>query len=198
MKRIAFLTVVFFFLLKSVSAICDCQTAGLATKANVDIYDLIFLGRVDSVSACSGDARVWFSVTVVYKGGALKRMPLYYDCKSDCKLNFLKGQEWLIYSDYERYGEAKVDVCSRSRRRVDNVVLDMYLQTSGQTFDEEKSFVEKMYGKHEPMEARNDLQPIPDRHNDIPSRWQELGMLFGSLGGLLLIYFLTKRFWKRM
>jgi len=197
MKRFAIAVLCFFFSVPAF-AVCECQTAGKVTKPIAEAYDLIFLGRVDSVSACvEGKATVWFNVTIVYKGAALERMPLAYLCSSECKPNFMRGQEWLMYAQYERYGEARVDVCSRSRRRFDNVVLDMYLASSGTTFDEEKNFIEKEYGRHNPMKEQHGLQPIPERHNQIPKGWTPVWLILISAAALGLGYWLTKKFWKK-
>lgn len=190
----------FFFLLVFARAAgqqpCDCQIAGKASAYNTSLYDLIFLGRVDSVSECAEQATVWFTVSAVYKGEVLKRMPVIYDCSSACKFSFAKGQEWLMYTDYEKYGEAHADVCSRSRRRISNPVLDMYLVSSGQTFEEELAFIDETYHRGQPVEMREGLQPIPDRKNEIPKGWTPLWLIFLSAGGLLLAYFLVRRFWK--
>ncbi|TND09300.1 MAG: hypothetical protein FD123_1387 [Bacteroidetes bacterium] len=193
-----YFSVILFFIATGIfgQEACDCQIAGKASVANTAQYDLIFIGRVDSVGECSGKQTVWFNVTSVYKGEVLVRMPVTYDCNTDCKFNFAKGQEWLMYTDYEKYGEATAEVCSRSRRRISNPVLDMYLVSSGQTFDEELAFVDKTYHRHKPMQEKGDLQPIPDRKNDIPKGWVNLWLILGSGVGILVIYFLVRKFWK--
>jgi hypothetical protein len=194
MKKL--LTLVFFGLTLQAYAICDCLIGGRPTKANTSVYDLIFTGKVDSLVVSGENPRVWLRVTAVYKGVVLKHTPLFFEAVGECSMKFEKGQEWIIYADYERYGEAAVDYCSRSRRRIDNERMDMYLETSGVTFDGEIQFLEKNYKRSAPVEMKNDQQPIPERHNEIPKGWTPVWLLLASTAGAVTLYWLARKFWK--
>ncbi len=190
------LTVFLFLVALQAHAICDCLIGGKPTVKNTSTYDIIFIGKVDSVAAKDEKPRVWLSVTAVYKGVALKRMPLFFQSVGECSMKFEKGQEWIIYADYERYGEGAVDYCSRSRRRIANEHMDMYLETSGVTFDGEIEFLEKNYKRTAPVEPNDDKQPIPDRHNEIPKGWTPVWLILASTAGAILIYWLFRKFSK--
>src|SRR5687767_5666975 len=79
---------------------CECPPVGKLTKEQAETYHLIFRGEVVSVT---GNTAL-FSAAAVYKGPAEKSFQVLFDDSTDCRMAFAKGEEWIIYSNYESFG----------------------------------------------------------------------------------------------
>ncbi|HQQ93765.1 MAG TPA: hypothetical protein PLQ93_04360 [Bacteroidia bacterium] len=172
---------------------CECPLSNLSLKT-CEAYEIIFKGLVLEVKACGhkpGEAL--FEVQELYKGNARKQFKVLFDCESDCAYLFKPGEEWIIYSRYRQVNIAQMDWCSRSRRFFRNDREDYYAATYGNSYEEEYAFLRKELGLHRLL--AND-QGASQGRNLVPDTNQSVIILLVSIAGLLLFYYLFKRFLK--
>ncbi len=143
---------IFFFLLTfplfnflTLSA-CECPPLKPLDKSYTDEFDLIFIGTVDSVSPCDKQAKAIFKVEKLFQGKSFEITEVYFDCSSSCQMSFTKGEQWIIYTNYAKYGIAEVDFCSRSRKKFINDSLDYFVATHILTFADEEEQLKSTLG----------------------------------------------------
>lgn len=186
------------FLLSSFTVLaCDCAPLQKLSKEQSDKYNLIFTGRVDSVSACIGDkSTVYFTIHQLFKGESTRNITVNIDCVSSCRVRMQAGENWLIYAAYEKYGDLRVGFCGRSRKYAANINEDESLARTGMSYDEELKFIVNNYGVQQ-LESKEKevIQPL-ERELVKPQGMQIVWLLAGSLAGMLIIWFLLKKFTK--
>ncbi len=191
-KTILFL---FFVLSKTVFA-CECPPIKPISKEACQNYDVIFAGRLDSVSACTDDGKstAYFFINELFKGNVQDRVKLEFDCSSACMMSFLKNEEWLIYATYQRFDLMLVNLCGHSRKFFDEASQDYYQLTAQRTFQEEQQFLKITLGIHsfvkndELSQQQNDLKS----RNEQPSGINKLWLLLISCTTMAIIYFVTR------
>jgi hypothetical protein len=191
-KRLSYLLL--FFAPVFTSLACQCPLTTLSLK-ECDRYQLIFKGRVDSVIAC-GDNNMGEAIIIVdelYKGVAMREFRIAFDCKDPCFQGFNAGEEWIIYTDYRQMNAAKMDWCSRSRKFFRIAKEDYYTATYGNDYDEELKFLRSNLGLHR---VKTGAKNASEGRNIRPSNTQTVIMLLCSLGGILLFYWLFRKFFK--
>lgn len=197
MKRILFLAL---NLISLISLSCECPPLEPVTKKVIEEYDVVFYGKVDSVVPCKNDGigTVYFTVMSLYKGSAQQRVSIDYDCVSSCMMSFAKNDEWLIYSMFQHFDLLTVNICGHSRKKITDGSVDYYQAASQRSFEEEKSFLEKTFGTHAfaSHNKLNDAQKEMQPHNEQPGALNKLWLLLISLGVMVMIYFVTKKFFK--
>ena len=100
MKRFGTIALLLFLLSGNRAEACKCSDHLSLDKAQCDLYDVIFTGKLDSVSVChSGYATGYFSVQSLYKGKCYEQVSVRFDCESDCQMSLLKDEQWLVYAD---------------------------------------------------------------------------------------------------
>lgn len=186
------------FLIQTIAQACDCNTPPLSKEICAQ-YDVVFAGTVDSVSPCNtkGDAIAYFTIVDLYKGNAEQHIAVTFDCASSCMMSFAKKEEWIIYSTYSRFNKCGVAFCSHSRKRV-ATAGDPYATVSTYTFDGEKEFLKANLGSRSfaAHNELNDQQEIMRPTNEQPSGMNKLLLLGGSLLAMLVIYFVSKKYFK--
>ena len=175
---------------------CDCPPMEKLSVEGLQTYQVIFSGRVDSVSLKGEKGIVWFLIDTLFKGESARTIPVYFDKSSNCRMEFEKGFEWIIYASYKNFGKAEVEFCSRSRKHFTDEAGDYYTVNNGMSYASELVFLKnnlglKAFKKPEPSIDKN-LQ----RELIHPSPFQMLYWLGFSLAGFLGIYYLMKKFLK--
>lgn len=189
-----------FFILIMRSALlmaCECPPLSPISKERCDNYDIIFIGKVDSVStaATGGISSVYFTLEELYKGHAVKQVSLDFDAVSACMMSFAKNDEWIIYANYQRFDEISVKLCSHSRKRMNAGEQDFYATAAQRTFEQEQEFLKKTFGAQpfQEKESWNKEQEDLKPRNEQPSGMNKLMLLFVSFGVMILIYLLTRK-----
>ncbi len=191
-KQILFL----FFLISKFTFACECPPLQPVSKDLCNSYDVIFYGKVDSVSACgiSGFATVYFSINELYKGNSEQKTKINFDCISACLMSFEKNEEWIIYASYKRFDELAIKLCEHSRKHFANEKDDFYQINSHRSFEQEKQFLNTTFGiqsfihNNELNNQQADFKP----HNDQPSGMNKLLLLFISFVAMALVYYVTR------
>jgi hypothetical protein len=175
---------------------CECPPLNPISKELCNNYDIIFIGKVDSVSAASnGISTVYFSLEELYKGHAGKYAILDFDGVSACMMSFAKNEEWIIYANYQRFDEISVKLCSHSRKHLNATEQDFYAAAAQRTFEQEQEFLKVTFGiqpfseKENWNKAQEDLKP----RNEQPSGMSKVILLLISFGSMILIYILTRK-----
>ena len=188
----------FLSLLISVySSACECKDFVPITKELCSEYDVVFDGVVDSVSACDekGFSVAYFTITELSKGNVKKHVQIHFDCNTECMMSFAEGEEWIIYSLYEKFDHLNVSICGHSRKKFDDETLDIYSLNAKRTFEEEKEFLKTSFGSQSFIEE-NDLNNQQDKvgpRNEQPSNWGKLTLLLVSLLAMGVVYYITRK-----
>lgn len=176
---------------------CECPALQPISKVLCKNYNVIFYGKVDSVSACDskGMSIAYFTIKELYKGTVSQNIKVNFDCASECLMSFTKGEQWIVYGTYPKFDMLTVKLCEHSRKYFDNEKDDFYFPASNRTFEEEKQFLKNELGI-QPFIVQNDLneqQKIFKPHNDQPSDWTKLWLLLTSLGTMAIILYFTRK-----
>jgi hypothetical protein len=139
-----------FFLISKITFACECPPIQPISEALFKNYDVIFEGKVDSVSTCKtqGTSAAYFSINELYKGEVEQHFKIEFDCASPCMMSFSKADEWLIYSTYKRFDLMVVSLCSHSRKLFADASQDYYQLSAQRRFEEEKQFLKTTLGTH--------------------------------------------------
>jgi len=175
---------------------CDCPPAPRLDKTYTEGYALIFKGSVKSVTPCKDAiSKAHFVLQELYKGKSTKEIDVYFDCGKDCPMVFNAGETWIIYSNYAQVGKPDVSLCSRSRKLVDNEVqIQSNYIPSDYSFGQEAEWLRTNLGTHEVLKENSNA--FLSHRNELPSRSNALLLIGISLGGLLLLYYVFKKFIK--
>lgn len=190
-------TTIFFFLLPFSVFSCICVDPPPINKTTTDLYDVIFCGKVDSVSPCNtnGFATAFFTISELYKGAVSQQVKVEYECQSSCLMTFIKKEEWLIYGKYQRFDLLKASFCDHNRKRISEAAQDVAFMRTQKTFDDEKKILFDILGikafteKNELNEQQADLK----HSNQKPSPINKLWLLITSLVVMLIIFYFTRR-----
>jgi hypothetical protein len=197
MKRFLFLIFCFFQIFVYA---CECPPITPISKSTAAGYDVIFYGKVDSIIPCGneGIGTAFFSIINLFKGSAEQKVSVDYDCTSACMMDFAGKEEWIIYATYQRFDLLTVNICSNSRKKIADEAKDFYQVSSGRTFKEEIEFLNTTLGiqPYSSHNALNDRQKELQPHNELPSATNKLWLLLISLSVMLLVYFISKKFFK--
>lgn len=193
MKKILFL-----LLFSKTLFACECPTLQPISKELSSAYNVIFFGKVDSVSSViKGKSIAYFSIQELYKGNVQQRLEVNFDAASECMMSFSKNEQWLMYCTYHMFDVLIVNICGHSRKLFDvaNGEQDFYQLASQRTFEEEKLFLQTTLSI-QPFAENNEMnqQQIDFRpHNDQPSATNKLLLLLASFAVMLIVYFITRK-----
>ena len=102
MLKIKFVLFSFFFVFKVFG--CDCT---FNEKSYVEIFNssnVVFKGKVLSIRAIQLNGKqldeISFTVDKNFKGVQSKVVIIYQESGSDCNVNFLMGEEWLVWANF--------------------------------------------------------------------------------------------------
>ena len=192
-RTILFFLLLFFLGTCSIVVACQCPLSGLSME-ECNKYEVIFKGKILSVTPCGSKfGEAMFDVEELYKGNTEQQFKVLFDCNEDCAYNFQVGEEWIIYSRYKQINNAKMDWCSRSRRLFKNDKEDYYTATYGNDYADEVEFLQENLGLHRVM-VKKEISAM--ERNKLPDVKESIAILLFSLGGILLFYFLFKKYFK--
>ena len=185
-----------FLLFSKIIIACECPPIKPVSKEICSKYDIIFSGKVDSVSVCGapGASSVYFTINELYKGEVQQHIKINFDCSSPCMMSFSKDEEWLMYSAYKRFDLITVNLCSHSRKFFNDASQDYYQVEAQQTFEQEKQFLKTTLGVHSYAQTNEIEQQQADlkSRNEQPSGIYKLVLLLISFGTMAIVYFVTR------
>ncbi len=176
---------------------CECPGISPINKDLAKDYDVIFIGRVDSVStfATNGISTAYFTLEELYKGNTPQQLGVDFDGVSACLMSFAKDEEWIIYANYQRFNVISVKLCSHSRKHAKEGEQDFYATAAQRTFEQEKTVLKTIFGTQPFIEKEkwNKEQQEFKPRNEQPSGINKLLLLLISFGVMILIYILTRK-----
>jgi len=200
--RILALTLILFFCGK-VNA-CDCGT-GLPdwSASEVQEYDIVFVGRVDSIVPYAKYCLAYFTGISLYNGVCIPYPVVRFDCQTSCSIPFYIGDEWLVYSIMGADGYPEVDYCGRTRPNP-GLGSDDYASYSRIGYDRELQLLRSTFPKREWTDSitmqrvfRGEVATIDGRRELLhPTRRQIVLLLLVSATVMAGIWLLMKRLWK--
>ncbi len=184
---------VLFFLFIPLDAAwaCKCSEHPPISKEQFTVYDVIFEGKVDSVSVCKeGFSTAYFTLSSLFKGESFPQNEVRFDCTSDCQMSFSKGEEWIVYAQYFKYGKLELNFCSRSRKKI--VAGDDYFEALNRmSYSDEQAFLVKTLGTKKVLGKKNET--MPERVLIQPTDYWKLWCLLISLVCMYVIFYLVKK-----
>lgn len=197
MRKSLFFT---FFIFSNYLFACICESLPPLTKESFKQYDVIFHGKVDSISYSKlKENIVHFSVIELYQGNSEEQVQLIYDGSSSCMMNFINNEEWIIYATYSNFDKLNVHLCSHSRKKFSDTTKDPYIAASGRSFDDELALlrtqlqVQQLIKRNELIKTQSEFKP----HNVQPSNVNKVILLIISLLVMVAVYFISKYFKKK-
>jgi hypothetical protein len=192
---------------------CDCpEHPGKLTVRKTEAFDLIFLGRADSLSPCQPGSRkalAVFAVERLYKG---RNIPPYvtveYPCAGACRFEFHPGDMWLLYAHHTPSASSdifSVHPCERNRPVPRQPSEDDYTLYNEMTFAEETLFMRKhllpafvLPDTSVARLAREGQVKAIDQNRSIifATDLQKLLLLAVSLAAFMALWLLTRRWFR--
>jgi hypothetical protein len=177
---------------------CECTPISPITKELSAAYDVVFYGRVDSVSSCNTEkerAIAYFSIIELYKGTVAKQVKVNFDCSSECLMSFMNDDEWIIYARYTKFDYLNISICEHSRKKFNSGEQDIYVMDLKRTFEEEITFLKTSLGiqSFAQLTVLNNSASDTARHNTQPSGSGKIFLLLISLVVMVGIYFFTRK-----
>lgn len=192
MKKILFL-----LLFSKTLFACECPTLQPISKELSSAYNVIFFGKVDSVSSANekGTSTAYFTINELYKGNVQQHIEVNFDATSECMMSFSKDEQWLMYCTYHMFDVLTVNICGHSRKLFQDATEDFYQLAAQRTFEEEKLLlqtsltIQPFAQNNEMNQQQMDFRP----HNDQPSGTNKLLLLLVSFAAMLIVYFITRK-----
>lgn len=179
---------------------CKCNQLGKLSRKSVEMYDIIFTGRVAAVSGDDVTERVQFTVLELFKGTSYQTIELQQNAGSDCSFSFAPGETWTIYGKWQEYdvvnrqGVPTTNFCTYSRRQP-ITAADDFEDSTRSKYAVELQFLRDSLGVQpfmDPAEHKDLLHK-----NELPGPGLAFGYLTAGLLGLGLIFFFVKRMFRR-
>lgn len=194
MKKIFYFLLLFFY--KTITA-CECPPIQPITEVTGKNYNVIFYGKVDSVTNSSekGFNTAHFTITELYKGNVQQQVKINFDNSTSCLMSFSRGEEWLIYATYKNFDFLTVSICGHSRKLFKEASEDFYQLNAQRTFKDEKYFL-KTTLNIQPFTPVNELNEQREQfkpHNIQPEPINKLWLVLISLFAMVIIYFVTRK-----
>jgi hypothetical protein len=176
---------------------CDCPGFPPMEKKffeTANARQLVFKGKVLTVGECNELATANFEVQELYLGKTQKHIKAVFDCSSDCALNFSPGEEWIVYAEYVQVEKIKITFCSRSRKINMSNTQEADMFAYGVSTAEEITFLREKIGLKEltPEEVSRELL----HKNKMPSAWDKVFLLGGSIVAMVIFLIVVKKFIK--
>lgn len=187
------LFLIVFILFSKLGFACQCPITELSDK-ELNKYDLIFKGKIQSITLNREQSEALFLVEELYKGNAASSFKVFFNDLDDCKLELRAGDEWIIYTSYRQVDNAKLDFCSRSRKFFKVAKEDFFAVTTGISYEEELRFLQTKLGLHKLL--KDNPNKVENR-NIIPSSNQFIIIIVCSIAGVLMIYVIVNKLFKK-
>jgi preprotein translocase subunit SecF len=174
---------------------CECPSLEPISKELAGRYEIIFIGKVDSVALpIAGISSVYFTIDELYKGHTGKQVSIDFDGSTSCMMSFAKGEVWIIYANYQRFDVISVNLCSHSRKQISGT-QDFYADAAQRTFEQEQEFLKTTLGIQPFIEKEtwNKEQQELKPRNEQPTAMNKMMLLLISFAAMILIYILTRK-----
>lgn len=123
MKHI--IVILFLFLVIKNGCACQCPITQL-NSLELKKYEIIFSGQINQIKINGTNSEAIFTIKELYKGIITQNFKVIFNNDDACKLELRKGDDWIIYSNYNQIDNAKLDFCSRSRLYIKNIKEDFF------------------------------------------------------------------------
>ncbi len=201
-----FLLLVLLFSAVSFVYPCNCETTlPKISKEQTDAYTIVFSGYIKRLIHQGADNYAEFVVEKPYKGLVPRDIKISYDAVTSCKMPFFPDDQWLIYAKLDSVNKKwMANFCERSRKFPEPDETDEYTIYSGITLTEELKFLELNYSSGQ-IVGQDTLTMIQEekkividsrREQDYGTPRQKLILLICSLAGMIIIYFIIRKFLK--
>jgi hypothetical protein len=175
---------------------CDCPKLQKLNMEYCSHYSLIFKGTVRKVSTCNEINHALINIQELFKGEATKNIELYFDCSSDCKMNLMVGETWIIYANFIQLNKPKVEFCSRSRKLIDNEIkVASNFIASDLGFNEEVDWLKENLGIKKII-TEDRIKTFDTHRNQLPEKKTSLLLILFSLLFFLILIFIIKKYFK--
>lgn len=193
-KKSKFIYIVLIALSPNLFA-CDCPSIPALNKEIINqTYTTIFQGTIDSIAIKKEKAIAYFQVHDLFKGKITEQIKVEYDYTSDCQINMNTSDTWIIYGHIKNYATVIVNACSRTRKLFANTKEDYYAISSLCSYTDELDYLKQNLGV---IEAIENVPHTKDEHILLhPSGRTKIILLFFSIAGFSIIYWLFKRYVK--
>jgi hypothetical protein len=175
---------------------CDCGKFNPLSKElfNNNKKLIVFKGKVLNVSNCEKIATCNFDIDELFFGNSTKVITAFYDCQSDCSMNFNPGEEWIIYGEYVQLEKIKIEFCSRSRRINNDKNAYFENVTYGMSTSDELTWLRSNIGV---KNIRQDIMQRDAGHrNEQPDTNTKIILLITSISVMVLFLIFSKRLFK--
>jgi hypothetical protein len=212
MLKIKHKVVLVFILISDMgfSMACNCETTlPEISREETEQYSLIFTGYVKNLYVLrdkpATEYYAEFVVNKPFKGLVPRDIKIFYDGSTSCQMHFLPGDEWLLYVKKDSVDKKwTVNYCERSRRYAEPGEEDQYTIYSGMTLEEELKFLETNYasgqvvGEDTLTMIEEEDKIVIDSRRDVNygTPRQKIILLACSLLGMIIIYFIIRKFVK--
>lgn len=191
MKHI--IVILFLFLVIKNGCACQCPITQL-NSLELKKYEIIFSGQINQIKINGTNSEAIFTIKELYKGIITQNFKVIFNNDDACKLELRKGDDWIIYSNYNQIDNAKLDFCSRSRLYIKNIKEDFFAVNTGISYDEELKYLQTNLGLHKLL--KNNPNKIENR-NKLPTKNQFIIILLCSMAGLIFFIWLVGKFLKK-
>lgn len=187
--------IVFSLLFSGAANACECPQLEPISEEQLESYNVVFYGKVDSVSSMNAKGKAYFKIFELYKGNVGQYVIVNFDAVTDCMMSFYKDEEWLIYGVFQRFDELNVKICGHSRKHFYDVSQDHYQMSSLRSFEDEQQFlitklsIISFASLPEIISQQNNFRP----HNEQPSAINKMLLLLCSFLVMVIVYFITRK-----
>ena len=111
-------------------------------------------------------------------------------------MNFNVGETWIIYANYIQLNKPKVELCSRSRKLVDNEIkIATNFIASDLGFNEECDWLKQNLGI-KTINSEDNIKTVDTHRNQLPEKEFSLSLILISLIVLIAFIFTLKKILK--
>ena len=187
------IVILFLFLVINNGCACQCPITQL-NSLELKKYEIIFSGQINQIKINGTNSEAIFTIKELYKGIITQNFKVIFNNDDACKLELRKGDDWIIYSNYNQIDNAKLDFCSRSRLYIKNIKEDFFAVNTGISYDEELKYLQTNLGLHKLL--KNNPNKTENR-NKLPTNNQFIIILLCSMAGLIFFIWLVGKFLKK-
>jgi hypothetical protein len=103
---------------------CTCTVRNLS--GHISASPLIFSGRVANIVSADNLNKIYFYINTVFKGRTTTSRMIINTPKTSnaCGYNFIKGGDYLVYTQYDNNRKLQISACSRTKL-LDNSCEDL-------------------------------------------------------------------------
>lgn len=122
---------------------CQCDELTPLSLSSCRPYEFIFLGKVQEVLPCEKEVqKVVFDCKSVFKGTYVDQLTLEFECGiTACSIDFVSGEEWLVYAKKNNAQALVFDFCSHARKLPLKGQVDYQTELRGTSFFQDRQFL---------------------------------------------------------